>query len=166
MAQYDVPGMLDYILSVTNHSKMAYVGHSQVAALCLCAEHVYDPLALTELLWYLCQGTIQMFAALAVDHTLPLNSFIGLGPVATVSMCNPHSLSQRTQREESHESVYGFASLTQLVDTIQPMKITWRCDYWPTPTLIRSSSCLASATSSPRYVLRSARLARPNKHTY
>jgi hypothetical protein len=45
MAQYDVPGMLDYILSVTNHSKMAYVGHSQVAALCLCAEHVYDPRA-------------------------------------------------------------------------------------------------------------------------
>jgi len=40
MAQYDVPGMLDYILSVTNHSKMAYVGHSQVATLCLCAEYV------------------------------------------------------------------------------------------------------------------------------
>ncbi len=45
MAQYDVPGMLDYILSVTNHSKMAYVGHSQVATLCLCAEYVYDPLS-------------------------------------------------------------------------------------------------------------------------
>lgn len=59
MAQYDVPGMLDYILSVTNHSKVAYVGHSQ--------------------------GTIQMFAALSVDPTLPLNSFIGLGPVATVT---------------------------------------------------------------------------------
>lgn len=40
MAQYDVPGMLDYILSVTNHSKVAYVGHSQVATLCLCAEYV------------------------------------------------------------------------------------------------------------------------------
>jgi hypothetical protein len=88
MAQYDVPGMLDYILSVTNHSKVAYVGHSQVATLCLCAEYVCDPLALTLLLWYLCQGTIQMFAALSADPTLPLNSFIGLGPVATVSMCN------------------------------------------------------------------------------
>lgn len=53
-------------------------------------------LALTELLWYLCQGTIQMFAALAVDHTLPLNSFIGLGPVATVSMCNPFTFALTT----------------------------------------------------------------------
>ncbi len=106
-----------------------------------------------------------MFAALAVDHSLPLNSFIGLGPVATVSMCNPHSLSHNARREENHaESVCGFASLTQLFNTIQPMKTTWRCDCWPTPTLIRSSNCLASATSSPRCVLRSARLDRPNEH--
>jgi pimeloyl-ACP methyl ester carboxylesterase len=59
MAQYDLPAMLDYILSVTNYPKMAYVGHSQ--------------------------GTIQMFGALASGPPLPLNSFIGLGPVAFVT---------------------------------------------------------------------------------
>jgi len=30
MAQYDLPGMLSYILKVTGHPKLAYIGHSQV----------------------------------------------------------------------------------------------------------------------------------------
>jgi pimeloyl-ACP methyl ester carboxylesterase len=62
MAQYDLPGMLSYILKVTGHPKLAYIGHSQ--------------------------GSIQMFAALSSNIPLPLTTFIGLGPVASVAHIN------------------------------------------------------------------------------
>ncbi len=58
MAKYDIPAMLRYILHATGFEKLAYVGHSQ--------------------------GTIQMFAALIQNNTLPLTTFIGFGPVTSV----------------------------------------------------------------------------------
>eukprot|EP00013_Stygamoeba_regulata_P029755 CAMPEP_0177655296 /NCGR_PEP_ID=MMETSP0447-20121125/14874_1 /TAXON_ID=0 /ORGANISM="Stygamoeba regulata, Strain BSH-02190019" /LENGTH=300 /DNA_ID=CAMNT_0019159171 /DNA_START=527 /DNA_END=1429 /DNA_ORIENTATION=- len=60
MAQFDVPDTVNYILSCTDASRLAYVGHSE--------------------------GTTQLFAALAIDPSLEksLNCFVGLGPVMTV----------------------------------------------------------------------------------
>ncbi len=58
MAKYDVPAMLRYILHHTGFEKLAYIGHSQ--------------------------GTIEMFASLILNHTLPLTAFIGFGPVTNV----------------------------------------------------------------------------------
>eukprot|EP01112_Ceratiomyxa_fruticulosa_P018879 TRINITY_DN6104_c0_g1_i1.p1 TRINITY_DN6104_c0_g1~~TRINITY_DN6104_c0_g1_i1.p1 ORF type:complete len:415 (+),score=38.45 TRINITY_DN6104_c0_g1_i1:239-1483(+) len=61
MAWYDFPNMIDYVLSYTNSSKLAYIGHSE--------------------------GTIQAFSGLVVTPGIAdkLSIYIGYGPVATVS---------------------------------------------------------------------------------
>ncbi len=59
-ARYDVPGQIDYILSVTGATSLGYVGHSQ--------------------------GTTQMFAAFTVvpELSTKVNMFVALAPVAYV----------------------------------------------------------------------------------
>lgn len=60
MARYDLPANVQFVLNATGYSTLGYVGHSQ--------------------------GTLQMFAALSNEPSLVgyFNTFVGLGPVATV----------------------------------------------------------------------------------
>jgi len=60
MAEYDFPNMVEYIRNYTNAATIGYVGHSE--------------------------GTLQVFAGLSrfPQYGSMLNSFVGLGPVATV----------------------------------------------------------------------------------
>jgi pimeloyl-ACP methyl ester carboxylesterase len=61
MAHYDLPANVEYVLNFTGHSNLSYVGHSQ--------------------------GTLQMFALLSTTPAFVsrFNSYVGLGPVATVA---------------------------------------------------------------------------------
>ena len=62
MGQYDQPAIIDYILNITNNSKLAYIGHSQ--------------------------GTTQMFYALSkYGDTMreKLSLFVALAPVTKIT---------------------------------------------------------------------------------
>jgi len=63
MAQYDAPNMIDYVLHYTNHTQLAYVGHSE--------------------------GTIQMFAAPTFNTNIndKIAIYGALAPVAYVHHC-------------------------------------------------------------------------------
>jgi pimeloyl-ACP methyl ester carboxylesterase len=58
-AEVDVPDTIDYILKRTEYSSLSYIGHSQ--------------------------GTTMLLAAFNFHRILPINIFIGLGPVYSVS---------------------------------------------------------------------------------
>ena len=62
MGQYDQPAIIDYILNITNNSKLAYIGHSQ--------------------------GTTQMFYALSKygdSMREKLSLFVALAPVTKIT---------------------------------------------------------------------------------